>query len=128
MNAVLTAVGLVSSPNPDKYVDGNAVLRQRKKLREENKKISKIKSIFFDAKQVSTIVPGGKKLLVEHMVMIAESGGNFIGSCTPQNKTAKDVGYKGGVKRLLEEHIGRKCHWIVSINIYIYILYYIILY
>ena len=134
----------MTDTDKSQVVDRNIIRRHCKKVRKLTKKPTKVQSVFFDGKIDKTRLASGKFIKEEHVTMIAEPGHVFISHAIPSGRSnaenvtnailsslsdidisdlnvlgsdgaAANTGYKTGVIRRLEQHLGHKCHWIVCI-------------
>lgn len=95
-SALLLDLDIINKNDSSRIIDRNKVRRERQKARkvlQEKKKLSSIRSLFFDGRKDKTLVFSKmdtgrwRRRTVDesHICMIAEPGSEFIGHTTPKS-------------------------------------------
>lgn len=143
ISAVMVDLGMITKTEREKIVDRNVIIRQRKRARQLNPKVSSISSLYFDGKQNRTMLDSGKRGPQEHICMITEPGNIYIAQAVTPSKSAEtqlnsmlsslhdvnltnleavgcdgtstNTGHANGIIARLERFVGHKLHWIVCL-------------
>lgn len=99
---VLHDLGMISDENMAKVIDRNKIRREKEKIRkaitEEDNQMKEVNAIYFDGRKDKTIAQEniGSKMYrrtikEEHVSMIGEPGGKYIGHVTPKKGTGNEI-------------------------------------
>uniref|UniRef100_A0A1B6J5V0 Uncharacterized protein n=1 Tax=Homalodisca liturata TaxID=320908 RepID=A0A1B6J5V0_9HEMI len=99
---VLHDLGIICDENMAKVIDRNKIRREKEKIRkvitEEDNQMKEVNAIYFDGRKDKTITQEkiGSKMYrrtikEEHVSVISEPGGKYIGHVTPKNGTGNGI-------------------------------------
>lgn len=100
--AVLHDLGIICDENTTKVIDRNKIRREKKKIRkvitEEDNQMKEVNAIYFDGRKDKTMTQQkiGSKMYrrtikEEHVSVISEPGGKYIGHVTPKKGTGSEI-------------------------------------